>query len=120
MAYVYKVNGVTLPTPDQDADYTEEDMHGKSWRDGAGYMHFILLRRGTKKVTLKWSWLTQNEMDVIRNACRRDMTGVYTFTDITDGTMTIYTGADLKYKKRAVSSTGSVDYRDVQLSFIEM
>ena len=120
MTYQYKVNNVVLPTPDQGADYTAEDMHGKSWRDGAGVMHLVVLRRGVKKVTLKWSWLTQNELNVIKNACRIDMTGVYTFTDITDGTMTVYTGADLKYKKKYVSSSGAVDYRDVSLSFIEM
>ena len=120
MAYQYKVNNVVLPMPDLGAEYTEEDMHGKSWRDGAGVMHLVVLRRGVKKVTLKWSWLSDSEMNTLRNACRTDMTGVYTFTDITDGTMTVYTGADLKYKKKTVSSSGSVDYREVSLSFIEM
>ena len=117
----YKVNGVTLPTPDEDPDYTIEDMHGKSWRDGAGVMHLVILRRNVHKVELKWSDMTQAELDTIMNACRKDMTGVYKFEDITDGTFQIYTGADLKYKKHRVDpKTREASYKDVSLSFIEI
>lgn len=116
----YKVNGILLPTPDADADYTKEDMHGKSWRDGSGKMHLVILRRGVISTKLKWSTLTKKQFDLIENACRKDMTGVYTFEDITGGKRTIYTGANLTYRLHLVNKQGEPIYKDVGLSFIEM
>ena len=56
----YKINGVLLPTPDIDPDCTGEDMHGKSWRDGAGKLHFVILRRDVTSEKLKWHWLSNS------------------------------------------------------------
>lgn len=118
--YYYAVNGVTLPTPDEDADYTLEDMNGKSWRDGKGEAHSVWLRRNVVKVELKWSEMTKAEFEALNNACRRDSQGFYKFHDITDGDITIYTGSDLKFKKHRVDpDTGEVTYKDVSLSFIQ-
>lgn len=114
----YKVNGITLPTPDSEVEYTEEDMHGKSWRDGAGKMHLVVLRRGVISTPLKWSWLTADEFKTLKNACRKDMTGVYTFEDIDGEVRQVYTGADLKYSKQYYK--GTLMYKNVSLSFIEM
>lgn len=120
MALAYEINGVALPPPDEAPDYTEEDMHGKSWRDGSGKAHVVWLRRGVRKVELKWSYMTQSELDTLRNACRISMQGFYNFHDITDGEWTVYTGADLKYKKfRVDPNTGEALYKDVSLSFIQ-
>ena len=74
----YKINGVLLPTPDIDPDCTGEDMHGKSWRDGAGKLHFVILRRDVTSEKLKWHWLSKAEFDKLKNLCRKDMQGTYT------------------------------------------
>jgi hypothetical protein len=117
----YKVNGVVLPTPDEDVEYEEEDMHGKSWRDGAGKMHLVVLRRGVISTPLKWHSLSESEYQTIKNACRVDLGGVYTFEDIRGGTRMIYTGASFKYTLHRVNKkTGEGSYTDASLSFIEM
>lgn len=117
----YKINGIRLPTPDEDVKITEEDMHGKSWRDGQGKMHLVVLRRGVLKVPLEWSYMTESEFQVLKNACRKDMTGTYTFEDIFGNTYQIYTGADLTYSIHVVDKeTGEGLYKDVKLSFIEL
>lgn len=119
--HAYKINGVELPTPDKDIQITEEDMHGKSWRDGAGVMHLTILRRGVISTPLQWSWLSQTELDTIKNACRKDSTGIYKFTDLDGNTYDVYTGADLKYTKRKMDDdTGETYYTDVSLSFIQI
>lgn len=119
--HAYKINGVALPTPDKDVQVTEEDMHGKSWRDGAGVMHLTVIRRGVISAPLQWSFLTQAELDTIRNACRKDKTGIYKFTDLHGNTYDVYTGADLKYTIGKMNdSTGEAYYTDVSLSFIQI
>lgn len=117
----YKINGVLLPTPDTDPDCTSEDMHGKSWRDGAGKLHFVLLRRDVTSEKLKWHWLSKAEFENLKNLCRKDMGGTYTFESISGEVRTVYTGANLTYKKRVTDkNTGDVAYLDVALSFIEV
>ena len=121
MSAAYIVNNVELPTPDEDVAYEEEDMHGKTWRDGAGFMHLLILRRGVMKAPLTWSELTESEYQTIKNACRVDLTGVYTFQDIRGGSYSVYTGASLKYKLHRVDPITKVGtYKDVSLSFIQM
>ena len=117
----YKINGVLLPTPDIDPDCTGEDMHGKSWRDGAGKLHFVILRRDVTSEKLKWHWLSKAEFENLKNLCRKDMGGTYTFESISGEVRTVYTGANLTYKKRVTDkNTGDVAYLDVALSFIEV
>ena len=117
----YKINGVLLPTPDTDPDFIGEDMHGKSWRDGAGNLHFVILRRDVTSEKLKWHWLSKAEFENLKNLCRKDMKGTYTFESISGEVRTIYTGANLTYKKRVTDkNTGDVAYLDVALSFIEV
>jgi len=117
----YKVNGVVLPTPDEDVEYEEEDMHGKSWRDGGGIMHLVVLRRGVIKTPLKWSEMSESEFQTLKNACRIDLGGVYEFEDIRGGKRQIYTGASLKYSLHRVDKvTKEGTYTNVSLSFIEM
>ena len=117
----YKINGVLLPTPDTDPDCIGEDMHGKSWRDGAGNLHFVILRRDVTSEKLKWHWLSKAEFENLKNLCRKDMKGTYTFESISGEVRTIYTGANLTYKKRVTDkNTGDVAYLDVALSFIEV
>ena len=117
----YKINGVLLPTPDIDPDCTSEDMHGKSWRDGGGKLHFVILRRDVTSEKLKWHWLSKAEFDKLKNLCRKDMQGTYTFESISGEVRTVYTGANLTYKKRVTDkNTGDVAYLDVALSFIEV
>ena len=117
----YKINGVLLPTPDIDPDCTGEDMHGKSWRDGAGKLHFVILRRDVTSEKLKWHWLSKAEFENLKNLCRKDMQGTETFESIAGEVRTVYTGANLTYKKRVTDkNTGDVAYLDVALSFIEV
>jgi len=117
----YKINGILLPTPDIDPDCTGEDMHGKSWRDGAGKLHFVILRRDVTSEKLKWHWLSKAEFENLKNLCRKDMGGTYTFESISGEVRTVYTGANLTYKKRVTDkNTGDVAYLDVALSFIEV
>lgn len=117
----YKINGVLLPTPDTDPDCTGEDMHGKSWRDGGGKLHFVILRRDVTSEKLKWHWLSKAEFENLKNLCRKDMGGTYTFESISGEVRTVYTGANLIYKKRVTDkNTGDVAYLDVALSFIEV
>lgn len=119
MAYVYKVNGVTLPTPDSDPQYTEEKLTIKSWRDGNFKYHSIGGHAIKKKVELKWSKMTKGQLAILQNLHTNDEGG-YVFQDITDGEWSIYTGSDLKYKKHKVDkNTGQTIYKDVSLSFIE-
>lgn len=117
----YKINGVLLPTPDIDPDCIGEDMHGKTWRDGGGNMHLVILRRDVTSEKLKWHWLSKAEFDKLKNLCRKDMGGTYTFESISGEVRTVYTGANLTYKKRVTDkNTGDVAYLDVALSFIEV
>lgn len=121
MTRSYKINGISLPTPDEDVEITEEDMHDESWRDGAGKLHLVVIRRGVIKVPLTWSYMTESEFQTLKNACRKDMTGTYTFEDLFGNTYQIYTGADLKYSIHVVNKdTGEALYKDVKLSFIEL
>ena len=49
------------------------------------------------------------------------MQGTYTFESISGEVRTVYTGANLTYKKRVTDkNTGDVAYLDVALSFIEV
>ena len=117
----YKINGVLLPMPDIDPDCTGEDMHGKSWRDGGGKLHFVILRRDVMSKKLKWHWLSKEEFENLKNLCRKDMGGTYTFESISGEVRTVYTGANLTYKERVTDkNTGDVAYLDVALSFIEV
>lgn len=117
----FKINGVALPTPDNEIQVTEEDMHSKSWRDGKGIMHLVVLRRGVRKIPLSWAWMTQAELDTLKNACRTDLTGTYTLEDLQGNTYTVYTGSDLKYTMYIVDEeTGETLYKDVSLSLIEV
>ena len=100
----YKINGVLLPTPDTDPDCIGED-----------------LRRDVTSEKLKWHWLSKAEFENLKNLCRKDMKGTYTFESISGEVRTIYTGANLTYKKRVIDkNTGDVAYLDVALSFIEV
>ena len=116
----YKINGIALPTPDNKVKITEEDMHGKSWRDGAGILHLVVIRRGVLKTPLQWSYMSQKDFDILRNACRRDANGTYTFEDLFGNQYTIYTGADLTYTLSYVDDNGEGHYEDVKLSFIQV
>lgn len=116
----YKVNGVALPTPDEDVSYTYSDMNSKSWRDGAGVLHSAYLRRNVLKVELKWTELTQTEFNTIKNATRSGSSFGFKFEDITDGSITAYSGADFTFSKHRVDSSGNVIYKDVSLSFIQI
>lgn len=117
----YKVNGIELPYPDSDTQYTLSDMNGKSWRDGAGVMHSSYLRRNVLKVELKWSFLNSDDFNKLYTATRTGSSFGLSFEDIGGNTKTAYCGADLKFAKSKVDpKTGETLYKDVELSIIEI
>ena len=118
----WKVNGTDIPQP-QSVKIEHTNVAGEdSGRDENGTMHIIWKRTDVKKISMKWSSLTGNEVKQIRNLMQGK---VYKFTYWDAGTQTItaYTGDNdysiYSYNPKLYGNQGGL-YTDFSIDAVEM
>lgn len=117
----YIADGVLLPEPGINVDYSESDVQEYANRDEGGFMHKKTVRFGVRKITLKWPVLTSDEINTIKSATKGKESFTFQYYDAAkklEGTMEAYTG-DLKYTLYSLAG-GEPMWINASMSFIEV
>ena len=113
----YKVDGVPILTPDQDAEITRNDLDGPdSGRDESGFMHRTVLRHRVHTWGFSYGVLTEEEYRYMKSLFDDKSTFKFTYTEsgmqkITDA----YCSGDSIAYRNAVTG----DYRNCKIKIIE-
>ena len=83
---LFMINGVCMLAPDENVEISAEDIDASdSGRDESGVMHRFVVRRGVRKWTFSYAYLTQEEYGYMERLFAGKGTFCFTYPDCTDG-----------------------------------
>lgn len=119
----FKVNGTALPPVARgNAQYSENDLQEKAYRDAYGVMHKKTVRWGVRKIELKWSKMTDAQLTLLRSLVKgAEYFSVDYYSDtagVSGHINEAYSGDTLKYTLDK-GATNQYVWKDVSISLIE-
>lgn len=119
----FKVNGTALPPVARgNAQYSENDLQEKAYRDAYGVMHKKTVRWGVRKIELKWSKMTDAQLTLLRSLVKgTEYFSVDYYSDtagVSGHINEAYSGDTLKYTLDK-GATNQYVWKDVTISLIE-
>ena len=116
MSFVITANGTTLPSPTSFSVNDEIIWSSDTGRTLSGNMIGDVIAE-KKNVSVKWSWLTEDEVMIIKNACRA---GWFTFSFRDAGqnvSIQVYRGT--LSKEIAGEIDGTLYYKSVSADIVQ-
>ena len=119
----FKIDGTALPpVARNNAQYSENDLQEKAYRDAYGVMHKKTVRWGVRKIELKWTKMTDAQLTLLRKLTKgKEYFSVDYYSD-TEGVSghiaEAYSGDTLKYTLNK-GATNQYVWKEVSISLIE-